>query len=284
MFLCAPVPALIVGILTMKQFGVPTTTWLTNVAATFAGLVLYCLVRLIPPSPRLWTQFIILATAVATILLPFIAPGMMGVHRWVSLGGFSLQPSAIVLPFIITAVAWIARQHAVVSIASAVLTTMILALQPDAAQAFSFAVACSVLFALNAARQHYRAIGVLLLLAAAAASFTRNDPLPPVPHVEGIFALVASRGALWAVFGIAALLLLPLPFIATFARAHDRVALALAVYAGMTILASFSGTFPVPVMGYGASPILGYFIALALCDRASAISDVDRPRCSDLSA
>jgi hypothetical protein len=270
MFLFAPAPALLAGIMAMKQLGVPTTIWLTNIAAAFAGVVLYCLARLIPPSLRLSTQLIILAAAVATILLPFIGPGMMGVHRWVSLGGFSLQSSAIVVPLIITAVAWIARQHSAVSIAGAVLTTIILALQPDAAQAFSFAIACSVLFALHARRQHYRAIGVLLLLAAAATSFTRNDPLPAVPHVEGIFALVASRGALWAVFGIAALLLLPLPFIATFARAHDRVALALGVYVGMTILASFWGTFPVPVMGYGASPILGYFLALALYDRRLA--------------
>jgi hypothetical protein len=275
MFLLAPLPALLAGILAMKQFGVPPTTWLTNVAATFAGLLLYCLLRLIPTSPRLSTQFIILAAAIAAILLPFIAPGMMGVHRWVFIGGFSLQPSAIVLPLIIAAVAWIARQHAAVSIASAVLTTLILALQPDAAQAFSFAIACSVLFALNAARQHYQAIGVLLLLAAATTSFTRTDPLPAVPHVEGIFALVASGGALWVVFGIAALLLLLVPFLATFAQAHDSVALALGVYVGMTILASFWGTFPVPVMAYGASPILGYFIALALCDRTSAPSDID---------
>jgi hypothetical protein len=284
MFLCAPVPALLAGILAMKQSGVPTTTWLTNIAATFAGLIIYCLVRFIPPVPRMSPQFIILAAAVTTILLPFFSPGMLGVHRWVSVGGFSLQPSAIVVPFIITAIAWIARQHAVVSIAIAVLTTLILALQPDAAQAFSFAVACSVLFALDVTRQRYRAIGVLLLLTAAATSFTRADPLPAVPHVEGIFALVASRGALWAAIGVAALLLLLLPFLATFTRGHDHVALALGVHVGMTILTSFWGTFPVPVMGYGASPILGYFLALALCDRTSATSDVDHLRSSPVPA
>ena len=114
----------------------------------------------------------------------------------------------------------------------------------------------------------------MLLLAAATLSLTQNDRLPPVPHVEGILTLVASTGIPWAVLGLASLLLLPLPFFASFARSRNHVALALGIYVAMTVLAPLWGTFPVPVMGYGASPILGYFIALALCDRRAATSDV----------
>jgi hypothetical protein len=43
------------------------------------------------------------------------------------------------------------------------------------------------------------------------------------------------------------------------------------VYVAMVTIAPAWGTFPVPIMGYGVSPILGYFIALALCARSTAI-------------
>jgi cell division protein FtsW (lipid II flippase) len=272
LLLCAPVPALLVGIRTMRQAGVPTAVCLINVAATFAGLLLFALIRYVPRSARQSTQFTFAAAAIAAILLPFASKGMLGVHRWVSLGGLRLHASAIVAPLIIASIAAIARQRLVVTIAIALLGTSILALQPDAAQAFSFAAACITILAFNVERQRSQAVGgMLLLIAAASLAFSQNDRLPPVPHVEGILTLVASTGFPWAVLGIAALLLLPIPFFAIFARNPDRVALALGVYLTMTILAPLWGTFPVPIMGYGASPILGYFIALALCDRTSAI-------------
>lgn len=249
----------------MRQAGVPTAVWLTNVAATFAGLLLAFVWRM-PRPARALTQLAIAAVAIAAILLPFVSRGMMGVHRWVFVGGFSLQSSAIVAPLLIACIAAIARWHSVGAIAIAVLATSILALHPDAAQATSFAAACSVLLAFDVERRRLPAIiGVALLLMAAMMSFTRQDHLPPVAHVEEIYALVASRGVAWAALGAAALLLLPLPFFALFARSRDRLTLALAAYVAMTVLAPFWGTFPVPVMGYGVSHILGYFIALAAC-------------------
>jgi cell division protein FtsW (lipid II flippase) len=282
--LCAPIPALILGITAMRQAGVPTAVWLTNVAAACAGLLLVVVWRR-PRSARTRTQLTIAAAAIAAILLPFVSGGMMGVHRWVSVGGFSLQSSAIVAPLIVTCIAAIARWHTVGAIAIAVLTTSILALQPDAAQATSFAVACSVLLAFDIERRRRQVIiGVALLLIAAMMSFTQQDRLPPVAHVEEIYALVASRGVAWAALGAAALLLLPLPFFALFARSRDRLTLALAAYVAMTVLAPFWDTFPVPVMGYGASHILGYFIALAACSRASAGAAVVKPTSSPVSA
>ena len=37
------------------------------------------------------------------------------------------------------------------------------------------------------------------------------------------------------------------------------------LYYAMMSIAALSGRFPVPFMGYGASPILGYFIMIWLC-------------------
>ncbi|MEA2488671.1 MAG: hypothetical protein QOH21_463, partial [Acidobacteriota bacterium] len=215
----------------MRQIGIPTTTWLTNIAATAAGLLLLLFVGRMPRSTRLRTQVTIALAAIATILLAFVSNGMLGVHRWVSLGGFHLQPSAIVAPLIIACITAIAPSRAASAFAIAALTTIILALQPDAAQTTSFAAACSVIVAFDIQTSRpQKAIGITILLAAAAISFTQLDPLAPVQHVEEIYGLVASKGAAWAAVGATALLLLPLPFVVVFLQTREPVTLALAVY------------------------------------------------------
>lgn len=60
-----------------------------------------------------------------------------------------------------------------------------------------------------------------------------------------------------------ALMLLPVPFFAAWHRRRGLVTLAIGVYVALTLLAPAWGTYPVPIMGSGASPIVGYFVALA---------------------
>lgn len=271
LWFCAPLPALALGVAAMQQAGVPAAAWLTNIAAGAAGLLLLAVVRFISSPATRRTQFAFAAAGVGALLLTFTSDGASGVHRWLSIGGLRIHASAIVAPLIIAMVAAIARTRIVAAIAIAALTTTILALQPDAAQATSFAGACSTLLALDFPRRRLQvSAGVTLLLVLAMTLFVRRDPLPPVQHVEGIMALLANRGSGWAALGMVALLLLPLPFFAQFRQHRNRAALALGVYVALITLAPFWGTFPVPIMGYGVSPIVGYFLALALCHRRSS--------------
>ena len=261
----APVPALLLGIGAMKQLGVPTRVWAMNVVAAAVGLVFWVLIRRMPRTAR--PALFVAIGSMVLLLLPFASEGMRGVHRWLSLGGFRVHAAAIVAPLLIFCVAVLARRRFVVAAAIASLGTIVIALQPDAAQATSLAAACAVMF-LPEVRTHRRAAAgaLVLLLAAASVSFVRHDPLPPVRHVEEIFQVVAANGAAWLILGTLSLLLLPLPFLAAWARTRDPLALALGVYVALTTLAPLWGTFPVPVMGYGISPIAGYFLALSLRD------------------
>ncbi|HEY0140494.1 MAG TPA: FtsW/RodA/SpoVE family cell cycle protein [Thermoanaerobaculia bacterium] len=255
---------MIIGIVAMRQLGVSTVAWSINIAATAVGLLIWALGRRLPPPARGGTRAFLAVASLATILLPFASDGMLGVYRWISLGGFRLHASAIAAPLIILCVAAAASQSTGRALAIAATGALILALQPDAAQATSFAAACAVLLVLARPRQMGKVVlSVVVLLAVSAAAFIRHDPLPPVAHVEEIFEVVASRGVGWAAMATVALLLLPLPFFAAWRRHRHSTALALGVYVAMTVLAPAWGTFPVPVMGAGASPILGYFIALA---------------------
>jgi hypothetical protein len=73
------------------------------------------------------------------------------------------------------------------------------------------------------------------------------------------------------VAAVVSLLALPLPFF--FFRAGRgagrHAALALGTYVTITLLAAVTGNFPVPVMGYGVSPIIGYLAGLGVLMRAA---------------
>jgi hypothetical protein len=261
---CAPLPALIVGIVAMRQLGVSTTAWSINLAATAVGLLIWFAGRRLPPPARPATRWLLTAASIVAILLPFASAGMLGVHRWISVAGLRLHASAIAAPLIVWCVAAAASHGIGRALAIGATAGIILAFQPDAAQATSLAAACAVVI-VRARTKHPRQVllSVAVLLVVSAASFVRRDPLPPVPHVEGIFDVVASGGPASAAMATAALVLLPVPFFVAWYRHRSPASLALGVYVAMTLLAPAWGTFPVPVMGYGASPILGYFIALA---------------------
>lgn len=88
-------------------------------------------------------------------------------------------------------------------------------------------------------------------------TWTQRDPLSPVPYVEGIIGLARQSGPAWLVASIAALAVLPLPFFVGPSGSHSAVARALGVYLCICILAPLFGHFPVPLLGFGLSPIVG---------------------------
>jgi cell division protein FtsW (lipid II flippase) len=216
-------------------------------------------------SRRAW--YAMTCGCIMVIFATFASDGLDGVHRWLSIGGFKLHASAIFAPVIIACVATIPSLH--VAGATAVTTAILLALQPDAAQACSFAASCGLLL-VSDRRFGRRAMigGLIALITCSIVSLVRADPLNPVEHVEGIYKVVAARGPGWASLATVTLVLLPMPFFLIWARHHrPPLALALATYVALVTIAPTLGTFPVPIMGYGVSPILGYYIALALSAR-----------------
>jgi hypothetical protein len=237
-----------------------------NLAAAAAGLLLFAGMRYSPRPATRYTWYWMTIVSIAVLLWTLASHGVDGVHRWVFLGGLGLHASAIVAPLLLALVARAPGPY--LAIATAVATAIILALQPDAAQASAFAAGCAVLL-LRDPKFGPREItgGLVALIGCVLVSLVRPDPLTPVRHVEGIFEVVSARGAAWTLLATVVLLLLPMPYFLTWSRRRRSLTLALGVYVAMVAIAPAWGTFPVPIMGYGVSPILGYFIALAFAAR-----------------
>lgn len=270
-YLLAPVPALVVGVLTMRMSDVPAVLWGQNLAAWAVGTLL-CLglwrTRSSPGQGR-WFDFAAVLT-LAALAATLLAPGVDGVHRWVPLGPVRLHAAAVLLPLLLVAMHGLAQARGWwISTAVAAGVMLLLLLQPDAAQAIAFAAGCLVLLLPPAGRDPLRLAAMLVLPVLAGLAWLRRDPLAPVPYVEGIVELAAGLGAGWVVAAVVSLLVLPLPFFHAGRGTRNRVGLALGAYVAITVLAAFHGNFPVPVMGYGVSPILGYLAGLGVLMRAA---------------
>jgi hypothetical protein len=97
-------------------------------------------------------------------------------------------------------------------------------------------------------------------------SLLRDDPLAAVPHVEGIVGVATGQGLMWGAGSVIALSLIPIAYLPL---ADCPAGAALAAYTTGTLVAAWLGNHPVPVLGYGVSPILGYYLGVAGLWRAS---------------
>lgn len=264
--LLAPIAALAVGVGVMRTGGVPSAIWMLNIAAATVGILLavaaLAKVGTVGDGRGVAVQ-IGLVVPVVLLGATLVVPGMEGVHRWLPLGPVRVHAGALVLPPLLVFL-WKAPWPA--STAAALLTLVVLLLQPDAAQAASFCAAWTVVVGVR--REAKWAPVVITSLLLGAACLFRPDPLEPVPHVEGIVGMAAAQGSARAVAALVSLALLPAALAWFLAR---PVGLVLAVYVTGTLVAAWLGNYPVPVLGYGVSPILGY------CGAVAAASLVARP-------
>lgn len=245
------------GLFVMSRSGVSPAIWVQNVVAGVVGLAAAGMAlkrgglwaRM---NARRWT----IPIGVVALLLTLLAPGLSGVHRWLPLGPVNVHLAAVLLPamlVVFTAVPF--RPSAILALS---LAAIFLA-QPDLAQGVAFILGWSVI----GLYQHGRKAAPVIvgLLAIGAATTLRTDPLAPVDYVEEIIDLAFDQGLATGAASVLSLLLIPLAFL----RHPDRVAGAgLAAYTAATLVAGWLGNFPVPVLGFGMSPILGYYGGVAM--------------------
>lgn len=255
-----------VGLIAIRLAGGPTSALIVQAGALVVGALIAVGLAFNPWRPGAKGAAVLIGVCLA-LLFATLGDAGPGVHRWIAAGPIVLQPASILLPFVIWALA-VARTNWWAGALTGAFA-LVLAIQPDAASATALLLA---LVALTVVRGRVAAPDVTALMMALAAtvwSWTRIDALPAVAHVERV---VPEAFAANPVVGIAAgvtLILLPLPFVVRVLNGGERapepgLAAGLAgLWIGL-VAGNLFGNYPAPVVGYGASLVIGWLASLGL--------------------
>lgn len=258
------IPSIAIGALAMYQNHVPFAIWGQNIGCLvlMSVISLFMITRKFNNTGNRYNQ-LLLPAAIIALILTFANQGMEGVHRWISIGAVKLNVAMIVLPMILLELYQVLKIRGLTYTGvCAFIILLVLFFQPDASQLTGFAIPVMIMLSLNTGSKKIRLLitGVSVLFIAL--SWIRLDHLPPVNYVEKILMMVADMGGIWFVLGIISLAILPAPFILLPPKNAVSVSRYIGCYYIVILLSTLFGNFPVPLMGYGISPIVGYYLSL----------------------
>lgn len=250
------------GITYMTAAGAPWAYLAINAGALAIGLAA---ARVVIVSMRVgdarMSGAVMLALGSALLATALFGVSVEGASRWVRLGGSSIQPALMIVPVMVMA---FAGRNGTLATLGVIVAAFALALQPDRAMSGALAVG---LGAVAVARPDRSAVvSMTAALAGFATTLVRTDALPAVPYVDGIlytsFGVHPLAGA--AVLGGVTSLIVP-AVVGLFHNTAARGSYAAfgAVWLAVTVAAAL-GNYPTPLVGYGASAIIGYALSLAL--------------------
>ncbi len=260
--------AVAIGIIYLLAADAPSFMITANIAAVLIGLILLATLQWTTQlTPRLATVFAV-SGALILIGTALFGNSMEGASRWIKAGPMFVQTSLLLLPLIVILYAKISNVWTLLAI---IVSAAAMAIQPDRAMAGAIFAAISVLAVFRRTRQNIAACfvtGVAFL-----ATLAQADHLLAVPYVDHIlwtsFDVHPGLGmAMW--FGIG-LLFLPV-LLSRSLRSAPEILVFAACYAAI-IGAAAMGAYPTPIVGYGGSAIVGYFLSLTALRRVSLNSD-----------
>lgn len=258
----------VVGLVAIRVAGGSAAAITVQVAALGLGALLATAFAVTSWRPgRIGTPAILALSLLA--LLATLNGGAGGeVSRWIALGPVMIQPASILLPLVVWMMAGRTADWMAGGLTAAL--ALILAVQPDAASATGLLLALAGIVVARRRLSAPEAAAILCALGACVWAWTRVDVLPAVPTVERVVnTAFVAQPAVGVLAGLL-LVLLPAPFaVRAFTGFQPRSVTAIALlglWVGL-VGASFVGNYPAPVIGYGASLVLGWLISLGIVAR-----------------
>jgi cell division protein FtsW (lipid II flippase) len=267
----APIIATIVGISTVKNYEIPISVFYPNIAAIIIGICLSLVIIYKWQSVKLPQIKALAILSLLFLVSSFIFPGQLNVHRWISIAELNINISFVVLPIILFCIhCFLQSKNFVFAIILFIVTGLTLTIQPDAGQATSFALATLILFAIDKTNLTLFFGAFITVAIIIANSWLRVDLLEPVEYVEEILYMIRSLGPI----GYFAILLTAVfsfyPFISMITKPGRALTIAFIVYLLSTFVVTEFGHYPVPLLGAGASQIIGWYLMLAFVFKQSA--------------
>ena len=253
--------AVLLGLAVQHRLGAPASGLMVQAAGALLGAVLFVALSRVHAPRRVSVAFG-LAVLLAFITLPLVVgPELAGARRWLLLGPISIQPSMILLPLVIWLVA--VPRPSLDKTFLVLATGGVLALQFDAAALTGLTLAWLAGHARSARRSEVHVQGVAFSLAILTVwAWMRPDALPSVAWVEQVLPNAWGLGLWTGVMASLAAILVLTPLIVLARGSQAALSLA-AFYVGL-VGAALVGNYPLPVVGLGASLVVGWLMALGL--------------------
>lgn len=247
-------PAIVLGMFAMIKSGVSMMIWAQQAAAFVMFLLLAVLL-----GKRLAKIHagILAAALMAALTATLFGPVAGGARRWLDLGPFTVNAAMLVLPALLALLADKPCLCPLLLGAAAVL-----AIQPDVSQLAAMASASVPLLWYGAKKWSvpFAAALAALMLYCMGVPVT----IEPVAYSEGVMSLLQETSWLLMAAGTVFLALIPAIWVYRFFREKRIWMLSLAIYYAVITLFALSGAYPMPFMGFGLSPIAGYWLSFML--------------------
>lgn len=213
--------------------------------------------------------FIALALLCLPLLLALIKHDPSLPQRWLKLGGVRIYLAACLLPaclFLINEIARTTSQRKTL-IAVSTLLLLTLALHTDAAQAIAFALALLLIMSRSGCSLVQLGFLTLTSIASLTLAWINEPAISPVNYVEGVIQLASSQHLIAGIWTSLVTLALPagLAWLA-WKRQQPGIAAAALYYLVISGFA-YAQLTPMPLLGFGASPIIGYFLLTGVIRR-----------------
>lgn len=258
------IATLAVSILAIRAAGGSESAMILQAVAGVVGVVVApAVARLARPPGAIVAAILLALILIAETYILVAGVSMEGVRRWVDLGSIQLHAASLLVPL----AAWIAAQRLDTAAAVPLAATLaVLAAQPDAAAVLALTFALGAVALVD--RSKRRLAGILVGIGAICAGWalSRHDPLPAVGHVELVVRRTLEVSP--TIGALAAVALITVPMAMLWPRRTPATLALAAAWAGF-VVANFVANYPAPVIGAGASPVLGWLLSIGLASGAA---------------
>lgn len=270
-FLLAPVLATALGMITVRSMEIPISVYYPNVLGIIIGFPLFYYLAPLWSDRKINLVYGLSVLAIVLFMAGFLFPGPRDVHRWLTIGNFNVNIAMVVLPVVLYCLHQLLHEQRIPhGIFLYACIGVILGFQPDAGEATAFGLAGLVVFFRNKVNLSAKLFSVVVAGIMIFLAWNRVDLLESVEYVEEALYLIASLGPLGILGMTVVSILIFVPFIyMSFKRVETvrTLSIAFIVYLSASFIVTEFGHFPVPVLGAGASSVIGWFLMLSFVYR-----------------
>jgi hypothetical protein len=247
------------GITYLKIADAPVSYIVVNLLAAAIGVVCFAGLNGITKRPARMTTAILLVLTPLLLGTTLFGVAVEGASRWLRVGSLTLQPSLILVPALLVAYS---QRRSIGATLSVGLVACIVALQPD--RAMAAALASGTIILAFRVRERNVIAAALFSIVTFCVTLYRPDTLPPTPYVERILFTAFDLNVMTGIAALVGVGILIVPSIIARSATPDATN-AYRVFGAVwlaTIVAAAVGNYPTPLVGYGGSAILGYFLSI----------------------